>query len=334
MLNHKAACLALILLCASLAGAQSAKPALTQANAALQNGEADRALATLAELLAPGAALANAEQAQAHNLRCRVQFALEHWDSAVQECEAAVNLDRANSEHHMWLGRALGEKASRASFMRAFSLAKHVRAEFEEAVRLAPQSAPALADLADFYSGAPGVVGGGSEKAEKTIAQLERLNPARAHELRGQLAEKRKDLAAAEKEFRQAVAASQRPSPQWMMLAGFYKRHQRWAEMDAAIQSCIASAAREHRPAVGVYDAASVLNEAGREPELAVKLIQTYLAGPKSEEAPAFQAHTRLARLYDKLGDLPAARRERSAALALAHDYRPALDLKIAEANH
>jgi hypothetical protein len=48
----------------------------------------------------------------------------------------------------------------------------------------------------------------------------------------------------------------------------------------------------------------------------------------KSEDAPAFVAHTWLARLKQQMGDVAAASRERAAALALAHEYKPALDLK------
>jgi hypothetical protein len=54
-------------------------------------------------------------------------------------------------------------------------------------------------------------------------------------------------------------------------------------------------------------------------------MLEDYLAGSqKTEEAPAFVAHNRLARLDDWLGDPTAANRERAAALALAHDYKPA----------
>jgi hypothetical protein len=58
-------------------------------------------------------------------------------------------------------------------------------------------------------------------------------------------------------------------------------------------------------------------------------LFEEYLAGDsKSEEAPAFEAHLRLARLKKQLGDEAAAQREVAAALELAQDYKPALDFK------
>ena len=99
-------------------------------------------------------------KAEAYNLRCRVEYTLEQWDRAANDCAQAVKLDNQNSINHMWLARALGEKASRASFVNAYSLAKRVRGEFEASVRLNSRNAEALADLGEYYYSAPGVVGG------------------------------------------------------------------------------------------------------------------------------------------------------------------------------
>ena len=56
-------------------------------------------------------------------------------------------------------------------------------------------------------------------------------------------------------------------------------------------------------------------------------MLDAYLASTaKTEEAPAFVAHIRLARLKEQVGDTAAANREQAAALALAHDYKHAQD--------
>ncbi len=72
--------------------AQVSGQQLSQANAALQAGEADKAIALLGSILQSGKDLA-----EAHNLKCRVMFTLEQWDGAAGECEKAVNLDGQNS---------------------------------------------------------------------------------------------------------------------------------------------------------------------------------------------------------------------------------------------
>jgi len=302
--------------------------ALTTANADLQAGKADEAVTLLNEALssAPGSAEAN-------NLLCRVEYTLEQFDQAAAHCEKAVHLDPQNARDHLWLGRAIGERASRASFMSAFSLAKKTREEFETAVKLDPRDLEALTDLGEFYEEAPGAVGGGMEKAEALATKIEALDPARGHQFRGEIAEKKKDLGTAEEEFKAAThvaGTASHPALQWMALASFYRRHDRWDDMVSAVNSGVAAAARDRHAALALFNGASILARANRQPELAIKLFESYLASSdKTEEAPAFEALTRLARLRKQSGDLPGAQREKAAALALARDYKPAQELKL-----
>lgn len=297
-------------------------PALAEAAAGLSAGEADKALALLQSLPASGP-----DAAQAHNLLCRVRFTLEQFEAAVTECEQAVSLNGQNSNYHLWLGRALGERAARASFLTAFGLAKRTRSEFEEAVRLDPRNVEALTSLGEFYRQAPGIVGGGTDKAQEIASQLDKVDPASAHELRGKIAEQQKNYTLAEGEYKQDIAANPHPAFGWNALGGFYLRRQRYAEMESAMHNVVSTALHDRRAAVVLYDAAGQLIEAKRDPALAANLLDDYLSGPsKTEEAPAFIAHLRLARLKQQLGDPAAAARERAAALALAHDYKPTQD--------
>jgi tetratricopeptide (TPR) repeat protein len=317
-----AACLAEI--AATPASAQIPAATLTQANAALQDGEADKALTLLTPLPDTGQGAAEAQ-----NLLCRVRFTLAQWDPAAKACEQAVHLDGQNSNYHMWLGRALGEKAGHASFFSAYGLGKRVRAEFEEAARLDPHNGPALSDLGDFYNEAPGIVGGGSDKAASIANQLDKVDPARAAELRARIAEKNQDYETAERQFRQAISVSTHPASQWTVLASFFRRRQRWSDVDTAIQNCVSAAAHDKHSGVALYDGAGVLIESHRNPALAAKMLEDYLAGSsKTEEAPAFIAHIRLGRLKQQLGDAAGAQREFAAAAAMAHEYNPAQDSK------
>jgi len=298
---------------------------LAEANAALQAGQADAAIAILRALPQPEAA-----SSQAHNLRCRVLFALEQWDAAESECEQAVALSPQDSMNHLWLGRALGEKAENASFVTAYSLAKRARVEFEQAVQLDSRNAEALADLGEFYDTAPGVVGGGTAKAESVAAQLDRVDPARAHELRGGIAESNRDFGTAEREFRQAIEVSSHPAFQWMRLASFFRRNKKWAEMENAVQNGKAAAERDRHAAVALFNGADTLARANRDLALAIKLLNEYLASSnQTEEAPTFVAHVWLARLEIETGDATSAARERTAALAEANSYKPALELRF-----
>ncbi|HZP04765.1 MAG TPA: hypothetical protein VFB43_07690 [Terracidiphilus sp.] len=309
----------------SVAGfAQGEKATLSQINLALQAGEADRALELTASLPQDGA-----NNAEARNLECRVRFTLQQWDAAANACGQAVQLDGANSDYHMWLGRALGEKADRASFWTAFSLGKQVRVEFEQAVRLNPRNSAALSDLGSFYYAAPGMIGGGIDKAESIAAQLDKIEPSRAHQLRGGIDEQRGDYGGAERELKEAIATSAHPAFQWTVLGSFYRRRHEWSQMEWAIHSCVEAAAHDKTAGVALYDGAGVLIKAKRDPELAAQMLAAYLvSSSRTEEAPTFVAHLRLARLKQQLGDAAGAKREQEAAYALAHEYSPAQERK------
>jgi tetratricopeptide (TPR) repeat protein len=310
------ALLAAFVVCAS---AEVPKDGLGQAEAALQAGEADRALTLLNAV---------PSSAEAHNLRCRVYFTLERWDDAANECEQAVRLDGQSARDHLWLGRAIGEKADNSTFLSAYNLAKRARSEFEEAVNLDPHDGDALADLGEFYSSAPGVVGGGTDKAQSLLPAMEKVDKARAHILLGRIAESRKDYGAAEQEYKQAAATSEHPAFAWMTLASFYRKHEHWDEMEQTVEVGYRAAQHDRRAGAALYNGASVLARGKRNLALAVKMLEEYLADyPKTEEAPAFVAYTRLARLRGQLGDKSGAWQARTDALNLAHDYKPAMGL-------
>jgi tetratricopeptide (TPR) repeat protein len=172
-------------------------------------------------------------------------------------------------------------------------------------------------------------VGGGTEKAAQVAEQLDKVDAARAHQLRARIAEAGKDYGTAEREFRQAIATAAHPAMHWTTLASFYRRRQRWSEMELAIHNCMNAAERDRNAGVAFYDGAGILTETNRDPALAAKMLERYLAGSsKTEEAPAFEAHVRLARLKKQLGDAAGAQRELATALQLAHDYKPALDFR------
>ena len=171
------------------------------------------------------------------------------------------------------------------------------------------------------------MVGGGIDKAETTATQMDAIDAGGAHELRGLIAEKQKDYPTAEHEFKQAITSGGHVGSHWIALANFYRRRERWTEMEAAVHSGVTAAGRDKDDSLALFDGASVLSETHRQPEEAARILNEYLAGPqKTEEAPTFVALIELARLKTQLGDPAAANRDRTAALALANEYKPALE--------
>jgi tetratricopeptide (TPR) repeat protein len=307
-----AATLLVFSVCSALAGANDTVPML------ISNGRVDDALTALRGQIGQ-----SPQDASMQNLLCRAYFTLGDWDRGIAACEKAVSLAPDNSQYHLWLGRIYGEKADHSSWFTAAGLAKRVRTEFEAAVRLNPNSADARSDLAEFYLEAPGIVGGGRDKAEQQVDSLVSLDPTRAHWVKGRLAEKSHDVALAEAEYKKAIESSHGSAATWLNLGLFYRHRERWDDMERALMH-VRGAPLLDRPDA-LVDAAEILLRAQRNLPEVVQLLRTYLNGnAKVEQAPAFKAHYLLGSAAEKMGDDKLAAAEYRSAVALASDYRPA----------
>jgi tetratricopeptide (TPR) repeat protein len=303
--------LALSVASSALAGADETAPSL------IANGRVDEAIAALRDQLN-----SSPNDPVAHNLLCRAYFTLGQWDRGISACERAVALAPDNGQYHLWLGRIYGEKADKSGFMTAAGLARRVRNEFEAAVHLSPKSVDAHSDLAEFYLEAPGIVGGGRDKAQQQADMLTSLDPARAHWVNARIAEKKKDYSTAEKEYRGAIEASHGSASAWLNLGLFFKHRERYDEMEQALGH-VRGAPIDRADAL--VDAGEILIRTQRNLQEAVKLLKAYLDySGKVEQAPAFKVHYLLGTANEKLGDNQTAATEYRSALSLAREFAPA----------
>jgi tetratricopeptide (TPR) repeat protein len=261
------------------------------------------------------------DNGEAYNLLCRAYLAEEKSQAAVAACEHAVKTDPDDSNYHLWLGRSYGQQAEHASVFSAAHLAGKVRDELELAVRLNPQSVDARADLADFYLEAPRLMGGGEQKAEEQARELSKLEPAQGDLVRARIAEKQKDFARAETEYRNAIRESGAAGP-WLGLARFYRRRSRFEEMEQAIAH--ATAPQVNRPDL-LMSAAEMLIQSGRNLTAAQQLLERYLSSSVTvEDAPVFKAHYLLGKMLEQQGLKTQAITHYETALAFAKDFAPA----------
>ena len=135
---------------------------------------------------------------------------LQEHDPAIKCAEKAVAIDPQNSIYHEWLGRAYGEKAGHASWFSAISFAKKTRKEFETAVQLDGMNYSARQALIEFDCSAPGIVGGGEEKALPQIKQLAEMDAAEGHYATGNCRRQKKDFDVADHEFGKALESNPR----------------------------------------------------------------------------------------------------------------------------
>lgn len=256
------------------------------------------------------------------NLLSRAYYAIEHWDNAISNGEKATGLDPNSALYQWWLGRCYGEKAASVNPVSAASLAVKTKNKFEQAVKLDPSNVQMRADLAEYYTDAPSIMGGGTDKARDQATQVAKYDQATSHWILALIAEKEKRHPDAEKELQEAIKVARDPARYKMNLASFYRRRGRFDEMQTAITQAIAQA---NKNAEVYYNAASELFQSGRDFALAAQYLRHYLdSGAMVEDAPAFRAHYLLGRIYEKMGNKSDAGAEYRASLSLASGFAPA----------
>jgi cytochrome c-type biogenesis protein CcmH/NrfG len=100
-------------------------------------------------------------------------------DQGVQAFEKAVELAPRSSEIRRQLGDAYGFAAQKAGMISKFGLARKCRAAYEKAIELDPRNLAARNSLMIYYQQAPGIVGGGIQKAYEQAAEIKKIDPTR-----------------------------------------------------------------------------------------------------------------------------------------------------------
>jgi tetratricopeptide (TPR) repeat protein len=241
---------------------------------------------------------------------------LQEHDAAIRSAEKAVAIDPQNSVYHEWLGRAFGEKADHAGWFSAISLAKKTRREFQTAVELDNRNFAARQALIEFDCSAPGLVGGGEDKAEPHIKELMEMDAAEGHYAAGNCRRQKKDFAEADEEFTKAL--ENRPkSAELIYDIGDYAVKRTQPERLFAVAEAGQHVA-PNDPRAKFYRGVGLVLQKER-PEEAERLLQEYAKrAPKRNGYPSSAAgHTWLGRLYLSKDQTEEAKKEFENALRL-----------------
>jgi tetratricopeptide (TPR) repeat protein len=222
-------------------------------------------------------------------------YMLGEFKKASEAFEKAVKLEPRNSQYQNWLGRAYGRRAELSSFLTAPGLASKARNSFERAVELDPGNLEAASDLFDYYLEAPGIMGGGLDKAEALASRVKTANPAEHHYMLARIAEKRKEYQTAEQQLRLAVDAAPRQVGRVLDLAKFLAKRGRYQESEEAFVRAEKIAPNE--PKV-MFERANAYVKTGRNLDTARVLLQRYLeASLTPDDPPRKDAESLLKRL-------------------------------------
>ena len=170
----------------------------------------------------------------------RAALTRDDHEKAVELYTKAIALEPKNADYHYFLGAAYGEMAQEAGMLKAASLAKKTKAEFEQAVALDPKHTDARMGLVSFYLLAPGFMGGGDDKAVAQAAAIKAYDSLDGHRAYATIYRHQKKPDLARKELVDMVRENPKSAKAHTILGNSYASEKNWSaalhEYDMALQ--------------------------------------------------------------------------------------------------
>lgn len=223
-------------------------------------------------------------------------YVREDYRAAVKLLEQAVEAHPDDSNAHLWLGRAYGRHAERANWFSALGLAKKAAGSFERAVEVDGKNRDALEALLDYYISAPGIAGGGVDKAEPVADRIAKLDSAAGERAWAAILKKRAKYGEAEKRIEKAIALEPENVGHILSLASFKAQRGWYDASDDLYKKAFAMA--PDSPEVW-FSRAKELVRAERHPEEARELLKKYIA---AELKPSAEPKSEARKLLKKTG--------------------------------
>jgi cytochrome c-type biogenesis protein CcmH/NrfG len=223
------------------------------------------------------------KDAAVYELMGRNYYGQGDFRRATEALEQAAVLAPGNSGVYLWLGRAYGRRAETSSIITAPGLANKARQLFEKAAQLDPANLEAQSDLFEYYLEAPGILGGGFDKAAATAAQIARISPSEGYWAQARLAEKHREFGSAEAQLRRALEIAPQQIGRLIDLARLLTRRGRYQEADQSLAMAEKIAPNSARL---MYAKADLYIKSKRHLDLARELLKRYLNCTLTPEDP------------------------------------------------
>ena len=223
------------------------------------------------------------KDAEAYELIGRNLYMEGDFKKAGEAFEKAVAAEPGRSDGFLWLARAYGRRAEGSNPFTAPGYASKARQNFEKAVQLDPRNLDALNDLFDYYMEAPGILGGGVEKAQALVPRIAQVSEGDSQSALSKLAEKRKQYAAAEDHLRRAIQAAPQHVGRYIDLAQFLTKQGRHQEADESFAR--ADKVAPNSPEL-MFAKAELYIKSGRHLQVARDLLKRYLTSAITPDDP------------------------------------------------
>jgi tetratricopeptide (TPR) repeat protein len=265
------------------------------------------------------AVAANSTQAPLHYWLGRSFYELRDFGHSMTSFEHAVTLDPNRSEYHEWLGRACGRKAEETSLFATFAslgLARRTNREFALAVLLDSGNLRAQRDYIRYLLNAPGIVGGGEDRAVQQIQELAKVDLIEGELAHAEDLSLHRKFDEASKQYQQVLTAKNTRVDAYLEVADYFSQHSDAAEVNQAVDEAAQVAPADPRI---IYYRGAALIISQKDMNRAVEDMRSYMAMvPDAADVPSHsEAHEWLGKLYEGQNKLDQAGAEYQAALDL-----------------
>lgn len=233
---------------------------------------------------------ANPNDAEAHYLLGFALINQNKGDTAVAPLERATTLAPTNSEYQRALGDAYGVSAQKAGLFSKLGLARKCKAAYDKAVELDPKNLDARASVMAFCIQAPGIVGGGIDKAYAQAEEIKKID------------------------VTQGRAA----------FATIYLAEKKYPEALATLEEVVVDRPDDYEALYQIGRLAAITGE--RLDRGIATLRQCLALTPPKGQPPHAAAHWRIGNILEKKGDKPGAKAAYEAALARDPKFKEAIE--------
>lgn len=309
--------IALSLVFAALAAASLTGGDLSEGKALLEAGKLEEAKALLLTL-----SMESPDDDSVHYFLGRALFRQKEYDKAVDSFEKAVKLNQGSSLYYNWLGNASIQRTMEVSILKKPGYAKKARKAWEKAVELDPDNLEARMSLIQFYSGAPGIMGGGDDKALQQAEEIIKRDSAAGHVAYGNIYASKEEYARAVEEFQSYLKIVPEDSVVRFSIGIMYHELKEWDQAFDHFEAMV----EEYPDWMSTwYQLGRTGALSGQRLERAEEAFKYYLTKEPGPGEPSHaSAHFRLGNVYEHAERLDEARKEYEAALAIDPKYKEA----------
>ncbi|MEL7001268.1 MAG: tetratricopeptide repeat protein [Bacteroidota bacterium] len=234
----------------------------------------------------------------------RIAFDRQEYSDAEEYFEEAIDNDDSKANYHYWYGNAVGIIAQDANVLKQGFLAPKIKNAYESAVKLDPKMVDAHWGLLEYYTLAPGFMGGSWEKAMQTAEKIKKLNIERGYLAAITVYLRQEKFSEAEQEYKKLLAIDGK----YILNLGYF--YQSREEYDKAFDLFEQEYQKNPANFSALYQIGRTSALSGKRSDLGIKSLNTYLGHEVVEDEPSHAAALmRLGMIYEKTGDKGMARK-------------------------